>query len=110
MMLRLAAIVILILSAGTDIAAAQLLRGHGGPVRALAISPDGMQAISGGFDTSVILWSLPKNAAQEVLRFHDSAVNAVLFLADGRMASSGEDARIAIWRAGEERPSVVLAG
>ena len=30
------------------------LRGHGGPVRALAISRDGTEAVSGSFDTSVI--------------------------------------------------------
>ena len=34
------------------------LRGHGGPVRALAISADGTHAISGSFDTSAIRWSL----------------------------------------------------
>ena len=34
------------------------LRGHGGPVRALAISPDGTRAVSGSFDTSAIRWSL----------------------------------------------------
>jgi cytochrome c len=109
MMLRVAACVIFILSTGIDIAGAQL-RGHGGPVRALAISPDGTQAISGGFDTSVIRWSLRKNAAEEVLRFHDGAVNAVLLLKDGRIAACGEDARIAIWKPGEGEPSAVLAG
>src|SRR5205807_607087 len=72
------------------------LRGHGGPVRALAISRDGMQALSGSFDTSVIRWSLRKNAADQVLRFHEGAVNAVGFLNDGRIISSGEDARIAV--------------
>jgi cytochrome c len=86
------------------------LRGHGGPVRALAISPDGTQAVSGSFDTSVIRWSLPRNAAEQVLRFHDGAVNAVVFLRDGRIATSGEDARIAIWQPGELRPSMVLEG
>jgi cytochrome c len=86
------------------------LRGHGGPVRALAISPDGMQAVSGSFDTSAIRWSLQRNAAEQVLRFHEGAVNAVAFLADGRIASSGEDARIAIWRPGEPQPSAVLEG
>jgi cytochrome c len=39
------------------------LRGHGGPVRALAISPDGTLAVSGSFDTSAIRWSLERNAA-----------------------------------------------
>jgi cytochrome c len=91
-------------------AAQAQLRGHGGPVRALAISPDGTQAVSGSFDTSAIRWSLPKNAAEQVLRFHDGAVNAAVFLRDGRIATSGEDARIAIWTPGEPQPSMVLEG
>src|SRR5215470_11312364 len=86
------------------------LRGHGGPVRALAISPDGTQAVSGSFDTSAIRWSLQGNAAIEVLRFHDGAVNAAVFLRDGRIATSGEDARIAIWTPGTPQPSAVLEG
>src|SRR6266849_5300580 len=85
-------------------------RGHGGPVRALAISPDGTQAVSGSFDTSVIRWSLPRNTAEQVLRFHEGAVNAVAILADGRITTSGEDARIAIWTPGAATPSLVLEG
>ena len=108
-MTRVAVLVILILAAATDIAAAQL-RGHGGPVRALAISPDGSEAVSGSFDTSAIRWSLRGNAAQQVLRFHDGAVDALLWLSDGRIVSSGEDARIALWRPREQKPSAVLAG
>ena len=92
-----------------DAAHAQL-RGHGGPVRALAISPDGTSAISGSFDSAAIRWSLQRNEAEQVLRFHDGAVNAVVFLGDGRIASSGEDARIAIWKRGEPQPSAVLEG
>jgi cytochrome c len=30
------------------------LRGHGGPIRALAVSADGTTALSGSFDTSAI--------------------------------------------------------
>jgi cytochrome c len=86
------------------------LRGHGGPVRALAISPDGTQAVSGSFDTSVIRWSLQRNAAEQVLRFHEGAVNAVAFLRHGRLASSGEDARIALWQRGKSEPSAVFTG
>ncbi len=109
MMLRLLVALALLSSAVPEPAQAQL-RGHGGPVRALAISPDGREAISGSFDTSAIRWSLERNAAEQVLRFHDGAVNAVAFLPDGRIATSGEDARIAIWRPGEPRPSTVLEG
>src|ERR1700704_1918139 len=94
----------------SPISAQAQLRGHGGPVRALAISHDGTMAISGSFDTSAIRWSLQTNAAAQVLRFHDGAVNAVAVLPDGRVATSGEDARIAIWRGGEPQPSAVLEG
>ena len=108
MMVRVLALLAALLLA-PELANAQL-RGHGGPVRALAISPDGTQALSGSFDTLAIRWSLPTNTAEQVLRFHDGAVNAVAFLKDGRVASSGEDARIAIWKAGEQTPSMVLEG
>jgi cytochrome c len=98
-----------LLTAGAATAFAQL-RGHGGPVRGLAITADGNTAISGSFDTSVIRWSLEKNAAVEVLRFHDGAVNAVAIVRGGRAATSGEDTRIAIWQPGEVKPVAVLHG
>jgi cytochrome c len=109
MMFRVLVAAMLLLPLASAEAQAQL-RGHGGPVRALAISADGTQAVSGSFDTSAIRWSLARNAAEQVLRFHDGAVNAVIFLIDGRIATSGEDGRIAIWRPGEAQPSTVLAG
>jgi cytochrome c len=86
------------------------LRGHGGPVRALAISPDGSRAISGSFDTSAIRWSLARNVAEQVMRFHDDAVNAVIWLKDGRIATAGADAHIAIWSQGQPQPDKVLDG
>jgi cytochrome c len=86
------------------------LRGHGGPVRALAVSSDGKRAVSGSFDTSAILWSLQNNSAEQVLRFHDGAVNAVVWLSDGRVVTASADTRIAIWRLGETQPQHVLAG
>jgi cytochrome c len=86
------------------------LRGHGGPVRALAISRDGKTALSGSFDSSAIRWSLERNAAEQVLRFHEGAVNAVTMMPDGGMATAGEDGRVAIWRLGEQQPATVFAG
>lgn len=106
--LRLCVVAVALIAAVT--AAHAQLRGHGGPVRALAISTDGKTAISGSFDTAVIRWSLEKNAASAVLRFHDGAVNAVALLRDGRAASAGEDTRIAIWKSGEAKPVTVLEG
>ncbi len=75
------------------------LRGHGGPVRALAVNGDAQQAISGSFDTSAIIWSLPRGSTLHVLRAHDSAVNAVLALPQSGFATGGEDGQIAVWQA-----------
>jgi cytochrome c len=98
-----------IMAVGLAPAEAQL-RGHGGPIRALAISADGTTALSGSFDTSAIRWSLRRQAADQVLRTHDGAVNAVAILEDGRDVTAGEDARIAIWTPGKQQPDAVLEG
>jgi len=105
------ALLLLLLCFGTalDVAVAQL-RGHGGPVRALAISPDGKEAVSGSFDTSAICWSLTRNVAEQVMRFHDNAVNAVAWLKDGRIVTAGADAHIAIWTQGKPEPDTVFDG
>jgi cytochrome c len=86
------------------------LRGHGGAVRALAISADGLHVISGSFDTSAIRWSLSRNVAEQVMRFHDGPVNAVAWLKDGRIVTAGGDAHIAIWTVGKQSPDPVLDG
>src|ERR1700691_3234730 len=102
-------LVLLLLSA---VPAHAQLRGHGGPVRALAISADGNTAVSGSFDTSAILWSLKIDVAKQVLRFHDGAVNAVAFLGPGAdsVATSGAELVLAIWNASETQPPEVLPG
>ena len=79
-------------------------------MRALAISPDGTRAVSGSFDTAAIRWSLTRNVAEQVMRFHDAAVNAVAFLKDGRIATGGADAHIALWTPGKPAPDAVLDG
>lgn len=84
------------------------MRGHGGPVRAVAVSPDGTTAMSGSFDQSAILWELETGVAAQVLRFHDGAVNAAAALPDGRFLTGGEDGRIAVWRAGGTAPAQVI--
>lgn len=84
------------------------MRGHGGPVRGLSVSPDGATVISGSFDTSVIVWNISEGAAEQVLRLHEGSVNAVLALGEGRYVTAGEDGRIAFWRAGDAEPERVV--
>jgi cytochrome c len=104
------AFILLLSLALLPVAAHAQLRGHGGPVRSVAVSPDGRSALSGSFDTSAIRWSFERNAAEQVLRFHESAVNAVTVLMDGRLASGGEDGKIAIWAPGSAQPARTFEG
>lgn len=106
-MRRLVALLSLVVAA-TMPAMAQL-RGHGGPVRALAVSADGLVAISGSFDQSTILWAIDGGVPLGAFRFHDGAVNAVAAASGGAFVSAGEDGRIALWQAGGAQPARVFA-
>ncbi|MGL5136671.1 MAG: WD40 repeat domain-containing protein, partial [Beijerinckiaceae bacterium] len=74
------------------------MRGHGGPVRAIAISPDGKTVVTGSFDTTVILWDLERETAKQVLRFHEGPVSAVRIMGNDRFVTAGDDGRIVGWR------------
>jgi cytochrome c len=93
-----------------DPVAAQELRGHGGPVRAIAVAPDGASAMTGSFDQSAILWSLSGGTAEAVLRFHEGAVNAVAAVPGLGFATGAEDGRIALWREAAAEPAEVIEG
>jgi cytochrome c len=60
------------------------LAGHGGPVKALAVSPDGAMLLSGSFDYSARGWSIADSADKPLFRFDnvDGAINAVAFAGD----------------------------
>ena len=90
--------------------AQDVLRGHGGPVRALAVRGEARELISGSFDNTVIVWDLDRSLAKRVLRFHDGPVNAVAVLPGGCLASGGDDRRIAIWCGNADKPARVLDG
>lgn len=108
-MIRLPLTVLALLIAVCGVRAAEL-RGHGGPVRGLAVSADGLAAFSGSFDSTAIRWALGTSSAEQVLRFHDGSVNAAVLLADGRAVTGGEDGRIAIWASGSATPERILEG
>ena len=90
--------------------AQDVMRGHGGPVRALAVNGPARELVSGSFDSTVIVWDLDRGVAKRVLRFHDGPVNAVAVLGNGCIASGGEDRRVAIWCGVDVAPSHVLTG
>jgi len=74
------------------------LEGHGGPVKGVAVSPDGARALTASFDYSVGLWDAGTGRHLAWAEGHDAAVNAVRFLPDARRAlSAGDDYTMILW-------------
>lgn len=99
---------VLALMAASSTSAADL-RGHGGPVRAIVVEPDG-RITTASFDTTIIRWQPDRGIAQTVLRGHEGAVNTLVALPDGGHASAGDDRRILIWSRDGETPRDILEG
>ncbi len=70
------------------------LSGHGGPVRAIDVSPDGRRLLTASFDYSVGLWQA---GAPVWLEAHRAAVNAVRFIDASRAVSAGDDNEVRLW-------------
>lgn len=70
------------------------LTGHGGPVKAIDVSPSGDAVLTASFDYSVGLW---KSGKPVWLEGHNAAVNSVRFIDRNRAASAGDDFDVLIW-------------
>ncbi|MCY4527033.1 MAG: WD40 repeat domain-containing protein [Anaerolineaceae bacterium] len=69
-----------------------VLEGHAGPVKGIAVSPDGALLASAGADRSIRLWDLKRGAAVRQLSGHEGSVERVAFTLDGALlASAGAD-------------------
>ncbi len=91
--------------AGAVAGQAAELRAHGGPVRALAIAPDGAWAVSGGFDSSVVLWDLATETATSIRRVHQAPVTAIAILDGDRFVSAGDDGSVLEWSRTHVQPT-----
>lgn len=69
------------------------LKGHGGPIMALAVSPDG-QVATASFDNSVGLW---QGREPVWLEGHSAAVTAIAHGPDGTLYSGGDDFVVRAW-------------
>jgi cytochrome c len=91
-------VLIAALCCGSGAAAAQTaLNEHGGPVKGVAVAPDGEHALTASFDYSIILWDLPHEKALAHLYGHEAAVNDVVFLPGERALSASDDGTVGLW-------------
>ncbi len=84
----------------------QVLTGHGSRVRAVAVAPDGRQAVSGGADGTLRVWALASGTEQLRLEGHMGPVLAIAITPDGQHAvSGGADGTLRVWElaSGTER-------
>ncbi|MHA3915301.1 c-type cytochrome [Halovulum sp. GXIMD14793] len=72
-----------------------LLSGHGGPVKGIAVEDQAV--LTASFDYALGLWQLDQPDAPVWLDGHTAAVNAAVFLPNGRAASAGDDFSIIVW-------------
>jgi serine/threonine protein kinase len=71
---------------------------HRGPVRSVAISPNGHRALSGGDDSLVRLWETETGQELDSFSGHIGVVHCLAFSRDGRLAvSAGEDKVLRLW-------------
>jgi len=74
------------------------LEGHGGPVKGIAVSPDGRLAATASFDYSAGLWQIDGARRLRWLDGHDAAVNAAAFTPDGRrLITASDDLSLIEW-------------
>jgi len=74
------------------------LEGHGGPVKGVAVSPDGRLAATSGWDGWIGLWDLSGETSVRWLKGHRGNVNDAVFSSDGAaLYSASYDGTIRRW-------------
>ena len=84
---------------------------HGGPVSAVAFSPDSQTLATGSWDHMIKLWNLATGRLRATLVGHRDKVGALAFSPDGKVLGSvGLDQAVRLWDVAAAREQAVFAG
>ena len=87
------------------------MTGHGGLIRSLQMSRDGIHALTGSFDYTARLWRFDEQSTVLILEGHDGPVNAARFITGTDMAvSAGVDGRVIFWSLINGTPRFIRQG
>lgn len=88
-----------------------MLTGHRAAIIGVAVTPDGMRAITGAEDATARVWELDTGRTIHTLDGHDGPVTCVAVSPDGTMAATGAaDGTARVWDLDTGRLIHVLAG
>jgi WD40 repeat protein len=87
------------------------LAGRTNPVRAVAVTPDSKQAVSGSDDKTLKVWDLESGRELAVFTGHTDSVRAVVVTPDGKRVISGSnDKTLKVWDLESGRELATLSG
>lgn len=74
------------------------LTGHTDALYALALSPDGKQLVTGGYDQKIKVWDTATGKEVRTIKGHNGGINALTYRPDGKvLASASSDRTVKLW-------------
>jgi len=87
------------------------LMGHRKTITSADFSPDGLKAVTGSGDKTLILWDMQSGVSLHEKKAHDGWIRCASFTPDGtQISSGGDDGMIRIWNARDLSPVRTFEG